>query len=172
MQKQQNNYAFIDSQNLYLAIKDLGWKIDYKRFRVYLKEKYGIKKAYMFIGFIEENADLYQFLQEAGYVLIFKPTLRRRDGSVKGNVDAELVLQAMIDYNNYDKAIIISGDGDFYCLVKYLYKQNKLLRVFIPNRYGYSALLRKAVPSTIWITFMNDLQKRLQYKKHHRRKCR
>lgn len=118
----------------------------------------------MFIGFIEENADLYQFLQEAGYVLIFKPTLRRRNGSVKGNVDAELVLQAMIDYNNYDKAVIISGDGDFYCLVKYLYKQNKLLRVFIPNRYKHSALLRKALPSTSLITFMNDLQKLLQYK--------
>lgn len=38
----KNNYAFIDAQNLYLAIKELGWKIDYKKFRIYLKEKYKV----------------------------------------------------------------------------------------------------------------------------------
>jgi len=39
MQKPLINYAFIDGQNLYLAIQKSGWKLDFKRFRVYLKEK-------------------------------------------------------------------------------------------------------------------------------------
>lgn len=167
MISKQNNYAFIDGQNLYLSIRGLGWKLDYKRFMVYLKEKYGTRKVFMFLGFLPENRVLYNFLKKCGYALIFKPTIRGKDGDVKGNVDAELVLRAMIEYNNYDRAIIITGDGDFYCLLKYFYKQDKLLRLFVPNRYGYSKLLRRALPSTRYITFMNDLRKLLEYKKHH-----
>lgn len=49
----------------------------------------------------------------------------------------------MIEYKNYNKAIIVSGDGDFRCLIDYLQKKQKLLKVIIPNKYSYSALLRK-----------------------------
>ena len=117
MKEKENNYAFIDSNNLNLAIQELGWKLDFKRFRIYLKEKHNVEKAYLFIGYMPENQNLYRSLQEFGYVLIFKPIMRNGDGEVKGNVDAELVLQTMIDYGKYEKAIIVSNDGDFYCLV-------------------------------------------------------
>ena len=116
------NYAFIDSQNLNLGTARLGWKLDYGRFRVYLRDKFGVTTAYMFIGYMPENQQLYSSLQKCGYVLVFKPVLQRKDGKVKGNVDAELVLQAMIDYGAYDQAIIVTSDGDFHCLVKYLYE--------------------------------------------------
>ena len=122
MQKELKNYAFIDGNNLHLGTKQLGWEVDYNKFRIFLKEKYGVKKAYYFIGYMSENADIYNRLQSCGFVLIFKETFRQKDGVVKGNCDAELVLQAMIDYNAYEKAIIVSGDGDFSCLAKYLLK--------------------------------------------------
>ncbi len=48
----------------------------------------------------------------------------------------------MIEYPNYDKAIIVSGDGDFHCLVEYLDQKGKLLKVMAPNK-NYSSLLRK-----------------------------
>ena len=83
---------------------------------------------------------------KSGYIIIFKPTLEiKKDGQIfiKGNVDAELVLHTMIEYNNYDKAIIVSGDGDFHCLIEYLEKNNKLFYAMIPNHRKYSALLRK-----------------------------
>ncbi|MDZ7291647.1 MAG: NYN domain-containing protein [candidate division KSB1 bacterium] len=99
-------------------------------------------------------------------MLIFKPVLWSARKGVKGNVDAELVLQTMVDYPHYRKAVIVTGDGDFYCLVKYLYEQGKLLRVLIPNRYKYSVLLRRAVPSTQYLAFMNDLRKRVEYTKN------
>lgn len=70
----ENNYAFIDSQNLNLSIRELGWKLDWRRFRIYLKEKYNVTKAFLFIGFVEGNNDLYKFLQDAGFICIFKPT--------------------------------------------------------------------------------------------------
>ena len=111
--KELKNYAFIDSQNLNLSIRNLGWKLDFYRFRIYLEEKYKVKVAYLFIGYLPENQDLYNSLQKCGYVLIFKPTLKYKNKKIKGNCDAELVLQAMIDYPNYKKAVVVSGDGDF-----------------------------------------------------------
>ena len=166
MQKSSNNYAFIDSQNLNLSIQDQGWKLDFIRFRKYLKEKYSVTKAYIFIGYMEEYKDLYKSLQEYGYVLIFKPTLKYKDGTTKGNCDAELVLQVMIDYKEYDKAVIVSGDGDFYCLANYLAKNDKLECVLIPNQNKYSALLKKINRNDKkYLNFISNLRLKLELKK-------
>ena len=113
MNKPLVNYAFIDGQNLNLSIQALGWKLDFKKFRVYLKEKFGVNVAYYFIGYVDGNSELYKSLQLDGYILVFKPTLILADGKIKGNVDAELVLHTMIELPNYEKAVIVSGDGDF-----------------------------------------------------------
>jgi len=137
-----NNYAFIDSQNLNLGVKSQGWRLDWKKLRQYLRNKYHISNAYLFIGYLPGNESLYTSMQEMGYIVILKPTMELPGGTVKGNVDAELVLHTIIELKNYDKAIIISGDGDFYCLIEYLLAQNKLLRLITPNK-NYSKLLRK-----------------------------
>ncbi len=160
MGKVKNNYAFIDSQNLNLSIREQGWILDFAKFRVYLSDKYGIAKAFIFIGYVPQNQDLYTNLQKDGYILIFKPTMILPGGGVKGNVDAELVLHAMIEYNNYGKALIITGDGDFYCLVDYLQKKGKLLKLMIPNMNKFSSLYRKIMPG---IVFMNDLRGKLEH---------
>src|SRR5437867_1335939 len=117
---QPKNYAFIDGQNLNLGIRSQGWKIDWKRFRVYLKEKYDLETAYYFIGYVEGNSNMYRSLQEAGYILIFKPTIKDKDGKIKGNCDADLVLHTMINFPLYHKAVIVSSDGYFYSPVEYL----------------------------------------------------
>jgi len=83
------------------------------------------------------------------------------DGTVKGNVDAELVLYSMIEYKNYDKAVVITGDGDFHCLIQYLREQNKLNVLLIPNMLRYSGLLKKAAAKKI--AFMNQLRNKLAY---------
>lgn len=156
--KKKNNYAFIDSQNLNLSIHDQGWNLDFKKFRIYLADKYKIGKAFLFIGYVPENQSLYTHLQKDGFILIFKPTLKLPSGKVKGNVDAELVLHAMIEYDNYDKALIITGDGDFFCLVDYLAKKKKLLKLMIPNKKQYSSFFRKMMSC---IVFMNNLRTKL-----------
>jgi len=135
-------YAFIDSQNLNLGVQSLGWKLDWRKFRQYLRNKYSVEIAYLFIGYKPGNESLYTHLQQMGYVLIMKPTMELPGGVVKGNVDAELVLHTMIQLKNFDKAIIISGDGDFYCLVEYLDSKDKLLHVLAPNKH-YSRLFSK-----------------------------
>ncbi len=163
--KEENNLAYIDSQNLNLGIKDLGWDLDFKKFRIYLLEKYSVVKAYLFIGYVSTNETMYQRLQEYGYILNFKPTLINKKGEVKGNVDADLVLQAMRDYKNekFDKAVIVTSDGDFYCLVDYLYKRRKLRLVMSPCVDTCSVLLRKKAKEKI--IFMNNLKKKLEYKR-------
>ena len=138
-------YAFIDSQNLNLGVESQGWRLDFKKFRIHLKEKYGVTKGFLFIGYIPTNKKLYNYLRNSGYNIIFKPVLKsskHKKAKVKGNVDAELVLYAMIEFPNYDKAIIVSGDGDFYCLADYLVKKNKLSKIVVPNS-KYSSLLRR-----------------------------
>ena len=161
----KNNYVFIDSQNLNLGIKNMGWNLDFKRFRIYLKEKYGVSVAYLFIGYIPENQDLYSSLQKDGYVLKFKPVLPNKDGSHKGNIDADLVLQTMVDFyeNNFDKAVIVTSDGDFYSLVKFLYEKNRLEIVMSSYFDTCSSLLKKVAKEKI--VFMNNLRFKLEYKK-------
>lgn len=163
MKKKRNNYAFIDSQNLNLGIQKLGWKLDYKKFRVYLKEKYGVTKAYIFIGFVALNQSLYDRLQEAGFVLKFKPTIPDADGKIKGNIDADLVLRAALEISEYDKVVIVSSDGDFYSLVQHLYEKDKLEAVLSPDVENCSGLLKQTAKERI--QFMNDLRNKLEYKK-------
>lgn len=164
MIEQQRTYAFIDSQNLNLGVRSVGWRIDYRKLRLYLKNKYGVSRAFMFIGLVTDNQSIYTMLQRAGFILVFKPTIRySKDGNetVKGNVDAELVLHAAaIEYDNYDKAIIVSCDGDFYCLVEYLEQNNKLLTILVPNRH-FSGLLRNYFN---FVVRLDRLRDRLEFK--------
>jgi uncharacterized LabA/DUF88 family protein len=119
----------------------------------------------MFIGLVSNNQKLYTQLQASGFILVFKPTVQYFENgkqTVKGNVDAELVLHtAAIEYSNYEKAIIVSGDGDFACLLEFLQDNNKLLRVFTPNSQ-YSKLLK---PYSRYIVELSQLKNSLEYKK-------
>lgn len=159
--------AFIDSNNLYLAIRSQRWELDYARFRKYLNDKYGVTTAYIFIGFVPGNEALYTELQEAGYITIFKPTLViKKDGieTVKGNADAELVLHCTkaIYTGACDQAVIVTGDGDFHCLVEDLVNAGKLKRLLIPNQRRYSQLLFKFIKD---VDFIGGLRKKLAKEK-------
>jgi uncharacterized LabA/DUF88 family protein len=148
--KQKKVYAFIDNQNLNATIQNLGWKIDWRKFR----------KAFMFIGYVPEFEDMYEYLHDAGFNIVLKQTYDmtrarteeekksepekddERERHIKGNVDTELVLWAMKELPNYDKAILVSGDGDFYSLVEYLEEQGKLSKILTPS-WQYSSLFNR-----------------------------
>src|SRR3989344_1046741 len=140
--KSMGNYAFIDGQNLHKGIKEQGWTLDYRKFRAYLSKKYDVEKAFIVMGYIPSNTDLYTALQNYGFILIFKPILRYKDGMIKGNCDADLVLNTMIRLQEFEQAVIVAGDGDYYCLIKYLQDLDKLKMVLVPNEHAYSALLK------------------------------
>lgn len=170
--KKEIIYAFIDSQNLNLGTsRDIrrnkkliykGWKLDFQKFRKYLSDKFRVSKAFLFIGYVPKNRNLYENLKKFGYQLVFKPTVKNNKGKVKGNIDAELVLySAVIEYYHYDKAIIVSGDGDFKCLYEFLIKNNKLLRIIIPNEKSESSLLKSFQK---YKTFLSFERHKLEFK--------
>lgn len=162
----QTVYAFIDSQNLNLGVSNdikkgrttiySGWKLDFARFRKFLTDTYKVEQAFLFIGHIPENQKLYTYLQKAGFILIFKPTVHYFKNGIKttkGNVDAELVLLAAAkEFDSYDKAIIVTGDGDFACLLEYLSDENKLLKLLVPNKHNYSKLLKPYLSKVDYIS--------------------
>jgi uncharacterized LabA/DUF88 family protein len=184
--KKPNTHAFIDSQNLNLGIQAMGWKMDWRKFRAWLEKEYGVSKAYMFIGYLAENEPMYEQLHESGYLIVLKPTVdvkvaneKLSDAAtaagetlkdeakhaVKGNIDADLVLYAMKELPNYDKAIIVSGDGDFYGLAEYLIEQDKLLHIMTPN-WRYSTLLK---PFEKYIVRLDQQRRQLNYYDYHKK---
>ncbi|MFA4930947.1 MAG: NYN domain-containing protein [Patescibacteria group bacterium] len=172
--KRPKIYAFIDSQNLNLGTsKNLynknkrqiysGWKLDFQKFFIYLRDKFRVSKAFLFIGYIEDNQKLYDELKKIGYQLIYKPTTKDALGKPKGNIDAELVLHAAaIEFNHYHQAVIVSGDGDFRCLYEFLIGKKKLLRIIIPNIHAQSSLLRGFQK---YKTFLEYEKEKLKHKK-------
>lgn len=169
-------YAFIDSQNLNLGTQRMGWKMDWKKFRNFLKDKYNVEQAIMFIGYMPENESLYEFMHSLGYLVYLKPTVdtsnpnfkKNKDETkndsnkqtVKGNVDTDIVLSVMKEMPNYNKAIIVSGDGDFYSLIEYLVEKKKLSHLITPN-WQYSTLLK---PFEKYIINLDKHKAELRYK--------
>ncbi len=152
----ENNFAYIDGANLHKGVFDLGWELDYRRFRVWLKEKYSIERAYIFIGLIPKYKDLYTYLQEAGFTIIFKETIYDGDGKPKGNCDADLVLQATQDAyeEKFNKAVIVTSDGDYASLIKFLNERGKLLSILSPSVKERCSILLKRTNAKI--VYIND----------------
>jgi len=156
MKNKLNNFAYIDGANLYRGVESLGWKLDYRRFRVWLSEKYGVKSAYLFIGLIPKYKELYKYLQEAGFTLVFKEVVYDGDGKPKGNCDADLVLQATRDAyeNKFNIAVIVSSDGDYAGLIKFLQERQKLLAILSPSNEKRCSILLKRTGAKI--AYIND----------------
>jgi hypothetical protein len=178
--KHIKTFAFIDSQNLNMGVSTSfkrrgsnykGWKLDFVKFRKFLSDKYRVDTAFLFIGNLPGNESLYEYLQRAGYILVLKPTTtyKEKDGQirVKGNVDTDLVLYAAAkEISDYDKAVVVSGDGDFLSLYDYLVENDKLAKIVIPNKQNYSQLLNKYAE---YFDFVSVNQKKLQKDQQKRR---
>ncbi len=142
----RRNIAFIDGQNLHLGTTQNGWKINYSRFRTYLREKYHVQEASYFLGYTDETQqDLYKNLQKSGFIVCFREHHSALKTSKKGNVDTDIVFEVMklfIEQDDFGKVILVSGDGDYKKLVDYLIKHNKLEKILFPNRKFASSLYR------------------------------
>jgi len=156
MKPKENNFAYIDGANLYKGVNSLGWKLDYKRFRVWLSEKYNARSAYLFIGLIPKYKELYKHLQECGFTLVFKEVVYDGDGKPKGNCDADLVLQVARDTyeNKFDTAVIVSSDGDYAGLVSFLQEKKKFLTILSPSNQKKCSILLKRTGAKI--AYIND----------------
>lgn len=156
MIRKENNHAFIDGANLHHGMNSLGWKLDYPRFRIFLSEKYSVTTAYIFLGLIPKYKDLYESLQKAGFVLVFKEVIYGEDGKAKGNCDAELVVKAVQEAyeNTFNKAVLISSDGDYFPLVKLLIDKGKMECILSPYETAKCSILLKR--TGVKISYISD----------------
>lgn len=154
MQASINTRIFIDGANLYKGMKSEKEELDYAKFYKYLKDKYRPEAIYIFIGYIEILEPLYNFLRQCGYVLVFKETLQHKSGEIKGNVDAELVVQSLEDFYeiNYNQGVLVSGDGDFACLIDFWKRKNVKAKILAPNKKRCSYFLRV---QNVSLTYLN-----------------
>ena len=151
------NYAFIDGQNLHLGTTgaDLPWKIDLNRFRVYLREKYQVEKAFYYLGYVQDGDDiqkLYERIQSAGFVLIFRQHNSAMLGKKKGNVDSDIIFSIMkrlYAQEDFDKVVLVSGDGDYKMLVDFLIAEQRFEKILFPNS-AYRSSLYKSISSTFY----------------------
>lgn len=148
--EKENNLAFVDGQNLYMGTRKIGegsWRVNLKKFRIFLKDKYQIQTAYYFLGFVnEKHQDLYSSIQEAGFVLIFREHNAAMIGKKKGNVDSDIVfsiMKKMYKKEIFDKVVLVSGDGDYKQLVDFLIEEKRFKKVLFPNRKFASSLYKK-----------------------------
>jgi len=158
----ENNFAYIDGANLHKGVADLGWRLDYKRFRLWLNNKYQVKRAYLFLGLVPKYKDLYTYLQEVGFTLVFKETTYGGNGEVKGNCDADLVLQVARDTyeNKFEKSVIVSSDGDYASLIKFLQEKDKLSTILSPSNHC-SILLKR---TNARITYLDRVRSKINRK--------
>lgn len=162
MISKENNFAYIDGANLYKGVEISRWRLDYRRFRVWLSEKYGVKRAYIFLGLIPKYKELYKYLQETGFVLVFKEVVYNEQGEPKGNCDADLVLQAVRDAyeNKFDKAILVSSDGDYAGLVKFLIERQKFAIILSTHPKDKCSILLKRTGAKI--SYIKEQRSRLE----------
>lgn len=175
--KTTSNIAYVDGQNLRMGTVDTkpSWHIDLKRFRVYLKEKYHVDKAFYYMGYIIDGAEyenLYEHIQESGFILVFREHNSAMLGKKKGNVDSDIILNAMKRIylkEDFSKFVLVSGDGDYKGLVDFLIEHNKFEKILFPNK-KYASSLYKSI-SRAYYAYLNDtdVRKKIEYRPKKKR---
>ena len=160
------NLAFIDGQNLYLGTMQNNWKADHSKLRIYLRDKYKVREAYYFLGYVSgDQQDLYNSLQRAGFIVAFKEHNKELLAKKKGNVDTDIVFEVMkslIDNDEFNKIVLVSGDGDYKKLVDYLINKNKFEKILFPNR-EFASSLYKSLGSEYY-DYLDNVRTHIEHK--------
>jgi uncharacterized LabA/DUF88 family protein len=165
----KNNFAFIDGQNLHLGTTNCGWSVDFGRLRKYLFDKYDVKEAYYFLGYVNDNEqDLYHNLQRAGFILSFREHSSLMMGKKKGNIDTDLVfsiMRALVEQEDFDKVFIVSGDGDYKKLVDFLIKKDRFGKMLYPNARFASSLYNSLGGEFFDALDDPEIRKKIEYRR-------
>ena len=138
--------VYIDGANLFFTQRHLGWQIDFSRLMAFFISSYASVQANYYVPasepVSEENAAFTRVLTAHGYRITSKPVkkiVNKETGVVvmKGNLDVELVVDALSAADQYDTFILFSGDSDFLPLLRALKEKGKEIIVY--STQGLSA---------------------------------
>jgi len=160
----QNTIAYIDGANLHKGVESENWKLDYRKFRSWVRQKFDVSEAFLFIGLMPKNASLYTSLQYAGYKLVFKEVVYDGDGKAKGNCDADLVLKAARDHfeDGVKSVVIVSSDGDYSSLVKFWLEKRVHCTIVSPAPIKRCSILLKRTGAPI--VYLDEVKHKLGYR--------
>jgi uncharacterized LabA/DUF88 family protein len=167
----ENNLAFVDGQNLYMGTNSdkPSWHIDLRKFRIYLRDKYKVSEAFYFLGFVNDNnEELYDEIQGAGFILKFREHNSVMQGKKKGNVDSDIIFSVMKKIYKkevFDKIVLVSGDGDYKMLVDFLIEEKRFVKVLFPNKKFASSLYKKLGSEYFDYLDSQNIKKKIEYKK-------
>ncbi len=169
--KKENNIAFIDAQNLHLGTLTEDWKIDFKRFRIYLRDKFKVEEAYFFLGFVDdEHQKMYRKIQKAGFILEFRDHNSNMIWKKKWNVDVDIVFEVMhrlLEEDDFDKIVLVTGDWDYIKLVRYLIEKDRFKKILFPNKKFSS--LYKPYQAKYWVAlWLKDIKRKIEFKKNRK----
>ncbi len=160
-------YAFIDASNIIYGARSGNWLIDQQKLYYYLQNKYQVTKAFFYYGKDSNSLKKERFLHKLsvfGYILRVK-TIKHFGHKAKANCDVDLTMDMLLFRNQYSRAIVLSGDGDFTPLLAYLIKQGKqIIVITFPDRTARE--LKKLLGGKV--QSFNDLRALLEYKKRGR----
>jgi len=124
--------VFVDVQNIYYGAK----KIEHKaklNFSKLLKKLTWDKKRHpqMAIAYIVQTPEINQddfikALENVGYEIKSKDLKRHADGSAKGDWDLGIAMDIISSQDELDVIVLVSGDGDFIELIKFLKEKSKI----------------------------------------------
>lgn len=174
---QERVYVFIDASNLWAVQKAKGQLFDLAKLKAFLKTEHGAAelKVYYYDAYPEQKTrdysvdgkfKFYVYLEKAlGFVVRKKPLKQIRvettQGLViqeKGNMDVEMAIDVVNQIENYDGAILFSGDSDFLALIRFMRNKGKKVHVYSSRKNvstelrtgadGYTDVLN--LPDDIW----------------------
>lgn len=160
-------YAFIDASNIIYGARSEGWLIDQKKLFQYLKSKFSVIKAFFYYGKdskSKKKEDFLDKLEQFGYTLRVKE-IKRYGKRIKANCDVDLTMDMLIRIKEYQRAIVLSGDGDFTPLLEYLKSEGKEIIVISAPR-----ITAREIKSLVGGNFVDfgTLRYLLEYKKRGR----
>lgn len=174
--KTEGNIGYIDGQNLYMGTAKSSpvWHVDLARFRTYLQQKYNVNRAYYYLGYVQEGVDyerLYESIQAAGFILVFREHNSAMLGKKKGNVDSDIIFSVMkrlYQKDKFDKIVLVSGDGDYKSLVDFLIQKNRFEKILFPNRKFRSSLYKSL--SSTYFAYLDDrdIKRKIEFKKNNK----
>ncbi len=161
----ENNWAFIDLQNLCKAVQGSGWKVGWKPFMSLLRSQYNVSKAIVFLGYVSKNEGLYRKLWDAGFTPSFRTVRELPDGQILGgNIDADLTSFVMDHKREYTKAVVIADDGGYCNTLKSLRHQNKLKKIISTHTIERTSQLTKRTFGIDMIDSIENIRHLIEYK--------
>lgn len=164
-----NRWALIDTQNLYKEVAKQGWKIDWKKFKKILTERFCVSRCILFMGYVERNLGLYKYLYDSGFQIWFRKVKELPDGTIcGGNVDSDIVVFALEHRDIYSKLIVISDDKDYREFYSCLMRMGKLGGIISSHPVGRSSgLIREIIPVNMMVG-IDELKEEIEWVVHSR----